>query len=313
MSFKVDGIIVLAGGEGMRLRPLTFDMPKILVPFMHYDTYLRYLLAYLDMSLPGIPVAISAGYKADQIQGLCFPGNPMVVVEDVPLGTGGAIVEAIKQTGFKYPLIMNGDCLMDDIDLDYFVASAQERDCWCTILGVWKHNASRYGNIRVDGDIISEFVEKSPIPLSTMDHRGLISSGIYIIDAKKYLDVTSHCNGRFSIEKEVFEKHHDIAIGYDKYIGSSDLNTYVDIGTIESYRDSQVRLAGGNPVIHKTAIIGSTTLIDNSIIHEGVHIGDGCLIDRCIIARNAVIEDNCELKNVCIAAKSIIKRGTRLC
>jgi D-glycero-alpha-D-manno-heptose 1-phosphate guanylyltransferase len=311
-NFEVDGIIVLAGGEGTRLRPLTFDVPKILVPFMN-NTYLYHLLSYLDMVLPDLPVAISAGYKADQLHNLCLPKDIFVVTETTPLGTGGAIVRAIKETGFKNPLVINGDCLIDDIDLEFFVREAQISDHWCTILGVWKHNASRYGNIQVEDDIIVRFVEKSPTPLARMGHRGLISSGIYIINSLKYLNLTSHCGERFSIEKEVFEKCNDMAVGYDRFIASYDMNSYIDIGTIESYRDSQVRIAGGNPVIHKTVVIGSATLVDNSVIHEGVRIGNNCLIDRCVIASNVTIEDNCELKDICIASRSVIKKGTKLC
>jgi len=300
MNSKVDGIIILAGGEGVRLRPLTYDMPKLMIPFLS-ETYLEYIINSVDNIIcHNIPVIISAGYKSDCID-ISNMHYTSIVKEDKPLGTGGAIRFTLQQSDFKNPLILNGDLVLNFFnDLSVMSNIHNTTPEWCTIMASEKYNPCRYGNIQHNNWIMTDFIEK---PSSPKSFKSLVSTGIYIINSEKYLQFTKDYPDFFSIEKDIFAF---CPPGIRIFQGGN----FSDIGTIESYRETQIRLNGGESVINKNCKIHPTAVINNSVIHKNVTIGANVIIDKCIIAQSSIIQDNCQLKNICIASNSVLQKGT---
>jgi len=219
--------VVLVGGEGTRLRPLTADTPKPMLPLAG-----RPLLAYTfdHLRRHGVERAVlSCGYLPTQIEehfGMETGGLGLEYrVEEQPLGTGGAIrfgAEGIDETF----LALNGDSLRA-ADLDALIAFHRDRGARATILLTPVPDPTRYGLVRLaDGGRVSGFLEKPrPEEIDT----DLINAGLYVLEPD-VLDLVAP-GKTVSIEREVFPRLveegtlHGLALpGY-----------WLDVGTPESY------------------------------------------------------------------------------
>lgn len=226
----VNTAVILAGGFGTRLQTVVADLPKPMAP-VNGQPFLDYQLNYLKHQ--GIKKAIlSLGHLAQKVQDHyknSFHGiEIMYVVEESPLGTGGAIRAALERVFEKEVLVLNGDSFFD-IDLQKFYNLHQNQESKISLALRRVNNASRYGTIQTNNDnrIIS-FKEKN-----SSEEAGTINAGIYLLDRELYLSLTS--TGAFSIEKDFFEKQLDQIVingfGFDGY--------FIDIGIPEDYAKAQ--------------------------------------------------------------------------
>jgi D-glycero-alpha-D-manno-heptose 1-phosphate guanylyltransferase len=192
-------VIILAGGLGTRLKEVVNDLPKPMAP-VNGKPFLYYLLDWLKQYQIE-KIILSAGYRSESIIdffGDSFSGIPInYLVEDKPLGTGGAVKYALQKTTDENILILNGDTYFP-IDLDRFRTFHSENNNLCSIALKRMQNFSRYGSVDCHDDTIIRFNEKKYCT------DGLISGGIYIVnreyfESKKLPDV-------FSIEKDILEK-----------------------------------------------------------------------------------------------------------
>jgi len=198
--------IILAGGKGTRLRPLTYEIPKPLVPIKG-KPILYHTLEELKRN--GIEnVIIAAGYKADSVikalgDGDKFGLNISYSVENRPLGTGGGLRKACDLVKDFPVLVINGDNLfhMDIPSFFKFHSSTKlSSEVIGTIALTTVEDTTGYGVVELEGSKIKKFYEKP----ERKPKSKLINTGIYI--AEKELVEMIPRNKFFSIEKQLFEK-----------------------------------------------------------------------------------------------------------
>ena len=157
--------LILAGGIGSRLRPLTNNLPKPMIPIFDRP-FLHWMLK--DLAERGITDAILAvNYLPDSIMSY-FEQNDVglnltSILEDKPLGTAGAVRNATSLLQDDKFLICNGD-IFTHIDLDALIQFHESRNAAITIVGTSVENPSAYGVLETDSlDRIERFVEKPSI------------------------------------------------------------------------------------------------------------------------------------------------------
>src|SRR5918997_1854908 len=194
--------VVLIGGKGTRLRPITYTMPKAMVPLRN-KPYIHYLIERLRAA--GLSGAVcSMGYLPDPLQGY-FARQELngfsleYVVEDHPLGTAGGIRMAAEHLGGGPVFATNGDVLTG-LGFVEGVAAHQDSGALATITLTSVEDPTAYGLVEVDHELrVRRFVEK---PGSDEVHTSLINAGVYVLE-REVLNMIPE--GReVSIEREVF-------------------------------------------------------------------------------------------------------------
>lgn len=177
-------------------------------------------------------VVLCTGYLADKIQshyGAGYLGMELLYShEQSPLGTGGAIRQAITQLEESEFLVLNGDSLFDVPLADFMTRHRHDQnDCSLALRAV--PEASRYGQVVLDGTRITSFLEKS-----ADKQAGLINGGIYLINKTVFMRSTP-MDKTFSIEKDFFQAQCAAlrmgGFAYDAY--------FIDIGIPEDYKQAQ--------------------------------------------------------------------------
>ena len=240
--------VVLAGGLGTRLRETVPDLPKCMAPVAG-KPFLSYVIDYLRMQ--GIERFIfSLGYKWGVIEEYLQKNYSTLdyssVIEEEPLGTGGAVQLAIKKSTTDDIAIANGDTLFK-ININKIAAVHMTTDSECTLALRAMKNFDRYGLVEVDekGKIIS-FREKQ------FYNDGLINGGVYLLNKNKFLNRS--LGEKFSFEKDYLEKFCDEG----KFYGSVQAGYFVDIGIPEDYQKAQTDLK--RPILDLTKIDKTWTL-----------------------------------------------------
>jgi len=337
--------VILVGGEGTRLRPLTINRPKPMVPILNRP-FLEHMIAYLKKHdiddvilalcyLPG-PIQDHFGDGSD------FGVRLTYVTEDSPLGTAGAVKNVerhLEETFF----VFNGD-IFTDLDLTEMMALHRERRAKVTIALTPVENPTIYGVVETDtGGRVRRFIEKpSPDAVTT----NMINAGAYIIEPEALGSIPDGCFCMF--ERELFPKL--VKTGEPVYAHPSDAY-WTDIGTPEKYlqlhhdllqKQATGALPGGETYvggacdIHPTAelegpiligrdcIIGpGVTVRGPSVVGPGCQVGAGSLIDRvvvwkntrfgqgvwaqgCLIAENVVLGDRSQIMERSILGDNVV-------
>lgn len=231
--------IILAGGEGLRLRPLTDKVPKVLLPLNNKPICLYQIDWLKGCQIKEIVFAV--GYLGDEIEeelgdGSKFGVKINYVKEDTPLDTAGALRNAfdsfyITENRFKdqYFVVLNGD-ILTDIDISGLLDFHLKKDSLVTILLVKSSNSSSYGVVSCSPDgRIKRFNEKLEIKGGA-----LINAGIYVVrsEAIEYIPKGK----RYSFEREfipdLIEK--DLPI-----YGYQTSGYWIDVGIPERYFQAQ--------------------------------------------------------------------------
>ncbi|MEY2468009.1 MAG: mannose-phosphate guanylyltransferase, partial [Actinomycetota bacterium] len=175
--------VVLVGGEGTRLRPLTYTTPKQLLPVAGVPMLERVVT---HLAAHGVDdVILSMGYKPDAFL-TAYPdhvcaGTPVrYVVEAEPLDTGGAIAYAADETsiGERF-LVVNGDVLTD-VNYTALIELHDARGAWATIGLTPVEDPSRFGVVVTDSDgRVTAFIEKPPEGTAPTN---LINAGVYVME-----------------------------------------------------------------------------------------------------------------------------------
>ena len=155
--------IILAGGKGTRLQSVISSLPKPMAPIAG-NPFLEYLLLQLK-SFSVNDILLSVGYKKDSVisyfsNGSKWDINIAYVPENVPLGTGGAIREALRFIDDEYVLVLNGDSYIN-VDLSHYINWHFRKECNASIVITKMDNTSRYGTIELDiKDRINNDIDK---------------------------------------------------------------------------------------------------------------------------------------------------------
>lgn len=220
---------ILAGGKGTRLRPITNEIPKPMVP-LHDKPILQHALDLFKKY--GITdIVMSIGYKGEKIKeyfgnGSRFGVNIIYLEETEPLGTAGPLNIARQHLADTF-VMCNADELKN-VDLNEMYLFHKENSALATIALTTVPDPSQYGVAKLTGSRILEFIEK-PEPGTTPSN--LINAGLYILEPA-VLDIIP--KGASSIEREVFPK-----IAADgKLFGFPFSGQWFDTGTLERYEEA---------------------------------------------------------------------------
>jgi len=328
--------LFLAGGMGTRLQPLTDKLPKPMVPIMNKPLLERTML---NLKKCGISeVIISTCYQPEYIKDYFGNGDHLnlkikYIVEDSPMGTGGAIKKA--EDYFKESFVVFNSDILSDIDLSKMIDFHKSKQVLATIAVTEVQDPSIYGVIEYDtrGYVVS-FKEK-PKPGETSSKS--INAGIYIFEPAIFKMIAG--NRAISIEREIFPKLLEKA----QKIGAYQSGSYwMDIGTIEKYKqthkdimDGKCRLVaynsnsdnislGKNVKIHPTskiigpayigddAVIGAKVIIKHSVIGDNVFIGAESRITGSILWDNIIISKNVRLINTIVTSNCCVDKDKNL-
>jgi mannose-1-phosphate guanylyltransferase len=339
--------LILVGGEGTRLRPLTETVPKPVMPLAGRP-FLSYMTDWLGRH--GVEeVVLASGFGADRLRAVLGEGGDgprlRYVEEPEPRGTAGAIKFAAEQLRDRF-LALNGDVLTD-LDLTALISFHEQHDSRAT-LGLYPvDDATGYGLVRrgEDGAIL-EFLEK---PEPGQAGPGEINAGTYVLE-RSVLDLVP--DGRMvSIEREVFPRLigqglHGLPLdGYWMDIGTPDrylqatwdilerrvqtklgerldgsgrlVCDEVELGPYariegpalvqEGARLGAGAVVGPQAVIGPGCDIGAGAAITSSVLHESCRIGDGATVQEAIVGAGVEV-----VKGASVGAGSVIGAGERV-
>ena len=334
--------VIMAGGEGTRLRPLTLKMPKPLVPVLG-ESVINYIIRLLKkhnvsdaaITLMFLPEQIKEKYRNN------FEGVNLVYFEETsPLGTAGSVKntksflldESIKSHE-DFFIVISGDALCDT-DITKAVNFHKKSNSDVTIVLSKSENPLEFGGVVTDtGDsgVIEAFIEK---PSWSQVFTDTINTGIYIIN-NKILDLIPD-KKFYDFGKDLFPL---ILKNKEKYkmTGYYDENYWCDVGDLNAYYQCNMDALNGKiaiivgdgvldvprishiPRIHQYHSIGENCDITGSIIHDGVVIGDNVKIIKSIICKNTKIGDNVIINEGCIIGQdcnikqnAIISNGVKI-
>ncbi len=267
--------LILAGGYGKRLWPLTRSIPKCLLP-INNKPIIEYQLELLrDCS----EIIIATNYLEDRIRDYLKEhghDNVRINSEKEPLGTGGAILNARDMLGSEF-LVLNGD-IISDCDVGKMAAIGKTHDA-SVIMAHEKDNVSRYGLLEIGkGCRIERFIEKSPTTQG-----GWINAGVYYFTDKLFSSIPK--KGFASLEKDVFPilASEKMLFAY-RYKGG-----WFDVGTREDFINANISLSGSSNVFGNNCRI-ENSMIRNSVMLDNVQITDSFVSDS-IIGSNKNIQD----------------------
>ena len=283
--------VVLVGGFGTRLRPLTNDVPKPMLPVVN-----RPMISHLveRLAAGGVTqVVLALGFKpepfAEAFPGGTVPGLPDVrvdyAVEPEPLDTGGAIAFAARHVGVEGTFVVaNGDVICD-LDLAWLVGEHRRVGRDATIHLTPVEDPSAFGVVETDGPIVRRFVEK-PGPGET--DSDLINAGTYVFEPA-VLDLIDP--GRpVSIERTIFPAL--VAEGRLTAVASDDY--WLDAGRPETYLQANLDLLSGvrgsaADGIAAGASVGTDAVVELSVVGAGAEIGPGSRVVRSVLLPGAVV------------------------
>jgi len=260
--------IILAGGLGTRLRSVVSDVPKCMAPVAGRP-FLFYVINYLRSE--GVESFIfSLGYKheivenylADQFATL----NYTIVIEEEPLGTGGATRLACQQAVSSNVLLANGDTLFR-VNLKALFLFHSEKNAVCTLSLKPMIDFDRYGVVELNKDqTIKNFREKQ------FYKSGLINGGLYILNVNQFL--RKDFAEKFSFEKDYLEASLDYNVGgspnakEQKFAGFVEDNYFIDIGIPEDFSKAQLDFRSVNIDLKKITKNWTLFLDRDGVINE---------------------------------------------
>jgi NDP-sugar pyrophosphorylase family protein len=231
--------VILCGGLGTRLRPLTFVTPKPMLP-VGYQPLLEYLIRYLKR-FEFDRVVLAVGYLQEQIVRYFSAGERLGVkilysFEKEPLDTGGALKAVQRQINSDF-LVLNGDVVFDSIDVDRLLYFHRTSGAVATVVLTRRPDVKRYGIVQLrDDKTISQFIEK---PKHGPAGENWINAGVYLLKPAIFAHIPS--KRRVSLERDVFPKLAEDG----KIVGYRYEGYWADLGTPEDYMQVQRDLMTG--------------------------------------------------------------------
>jgi mannose-1-phosphate guanylyltransferase len=323
--------VVLVGGEGTRLRPLTETMPKPLVPLMGRPS-LDHVLDHLGRH--GVhEVVLSSSYLEATfhafIQARADEPRITWITEEEPLGTGGAIVHALPHLGDEPFFALNGD-ILTDLDLTAMLAWHREHGAAATIALHHVEDARPCGLVPTEPDgRVLEFREKPAEPIP-----GDINAGTYLLDPAALRAWPS--GTALSIEREIFP---ELIRRESPVYGFLSGAYWLDLGTPEKYLrahfDILEGLVRGEPhvaspsvapsarvdlrahlgrwvVVGADATVGADAQVDDSVLLEGAVVQDGARVSDSILGPRSTVGAGATVVGCVLAEGARVAAGSAL-
>jgi len=333
--------LILAGGKGTRLRPLTMHTPKPIVPIAN-QPFLLYQLELLKRA-DVRDVILSLSYQPQKIEDKLGDGTDYNVrisyaVETSPLGTAGAYRNAASMIS-ETTVVFNGDVLTD-IDMNDVIRFHRERQAAATIVLAPVPNPTAYGLVETEEDgRVRRFLEKPKPEEVTCD---TINAGIYVLEPR-VLDYVPE-GEPFMFEYGVFPQLLEREEPFFAYIWRG---YWRDIGTASSYLQANLDVIAGrinllprgsgergekfdptaeveapstvepsctlkagvkiiNSVLSRNCYIEERARIENSVVRAGTRVGAGSTLEGSVIGKGCHIGRSVEIKSAVLGDKSVV-------
>jgi mannose-1-phosphate guanylyltransferase len=323
--------LVLAGGEGTRLRPLTLTTPKPVMPLAGRP-FLSFMLDWVH-SHGADEVILSCGFMSDEVKsvlGDIYDGMRLRhVTEDEPLGTAGPVRLAHDEGLLEERvLVLNGDVLTD-IDLSAELDQHERTGARATLALYPVGDTSSYGVVPTGDDgQVTEFIEKGGGEAPT----NRINAGAYVIERDVIESIPS---GRaVSFERELFPS----LVGNGLY-GYDAAGYWIDIGTPERYLEATWDLLAGRmpstlpprdetgsliyencllagahvgpqSVLGRHCSVGTDARVERSVLHERVHVGADATVVESVLAEGVRVGERARVgPDAMVGANAVIEAG----
>lgn len=306
--------VILAAGEGTRMRPLTAERPKVMLPLANRPMLEHLVRAVTEAGITAITLVV--GYGEREVREWFGDGSRLgvtirYVVQRRQLGTADAL-RATKGLVTDRFLMLNGDMIVDAADL----ADLCTREAPC--MGVYESDHPQdYGVVTIEGDLITGLEEKSRQPKSRM-----INAGVYLFDPEIYKrleGVPLSGRGEYELTDALADY---IAEGR---LSAYRLSTWMDVGAPWDLLDASATLLSRmNPACEGTVedgvvVHGKLVLGKNSVVKAGTYIEGDCIVgEGCTIGPHAYIRgstaigDGCHIGHAVEVKNSIVFAGTKV-
>ncbi|MFH1087642.1 MAG: NDP-sugar synthase [Chloroflexota bacterium] len=283
--------VILVGGEGTRLRPLSYILPKAMMPVLG-KPFLEHLISRLRAHRVD-EIVLALSYKAQLLMDHFGDGSRLGVrlhycLEDPPLGTAGAVKNAAQYLDGPI-FVLNGD-IFTDLDFSAMLEFHRARKSEVTIALTPVEDPSAFGVVETDaaGRVVG-FVEKPP---SGQVKTNMINAGVYIVEPEIVGLVPDRCFYMF--EHSLFPR----CISDSRPFFAYPMNDYwIDMGTVERYRQLNCDLLRGR----SRQVAG----------YPGMHLGKDCVLDPrarleepLFMAEGCVVESRAELRGPVVMGRS---------
>jgi mannose-1-phosphate guanylyltransferase len=294
--------LILAGGEGTRLRPLTYTTPKPVMPLAGRP-FLSFMLDWAHGH--GVDeVILSCGFLSDGVKrvlGDIYDGMRLrYVVEEEPLGTAGPVRLALDEDVLEERLIvLNGDVLTD-IDLTAELDQHARTDARVTLALYPVDDTASYGVVPTDADgRVEAFLEKAEGETPT----NRINAGAYVVEREVIESIPA---GRpVSFEREVFPGL--VGEGLYGYLAEG---YWIDIGTPQRYLESTWDLLAGRVQSKLPPRDETGSLVDESCLVSGAHVGPQSVLGRhCSVGSDSRIERSVLHDRVIVGADATVRES----
>ena len=311
--------LILAGGFGTRLRPLTYSRPKHLLPIANvphiehvFDLLQRHGVDDVVLLTSYLAEAFDATVEQAALRGLTVE----VAHEIEPLGTAGALKNAQELVGDGTFLAFNGDVLTD-VDLDAIVAWHGERGAEATIVLTPVDDPSAYGVVPTErsGRVLG-FIEKPPRDEAPTN---LINAGVYVLEPR-VLDRIPQ-GSVYSAERELFPEI--VAEGRMYALGTTAY--WMDIGTPEKFLQANLdALSGrysfdrmrppdkGSNLLAEGARVHPSARVSSSCLGSGARVDAGATVERAVLLPGAVVGSDATVRNSTLGEAARVEAGVEV-
>ncbi len=312
--------VILAGGEATRLRPLTCNTPKVMVPVLNRP-FFEHLIDYLKMHNI-LDIILAVGKLSEQVEHYFGDGSKFSVrltysTEDFPMGTAGAVKNAERFLDDSF-IVFNGD-IFTNIDLSTMIRLHRQNKAIASLALTPVDDPTIYGVVETDSQaMVKRFIEK---PSRDKVTTNMINAGIYILGPDILSYITPNIFSMF--ERDVFPPLLDRGQAIYSY---SSQDYWIDIGSPKKLREAD-RVLRENELeeniseeanVSEQASIGEKVKIEENVtvedgatikkytvLCEGAHIGPNTVIEESTVGKDAQLE-NCHIQSSLLFEENII-------
>ncbi len=302
--------LILAGGKGTRLRPLTVYTPKPVVPVLNRPFLLYQIDLLREAGITDITLSLS--YQPDKIEhvvgsGSEFGVNLRYVTEPSPMGTGGAYKFAADNFS-ETTIVFNGD-ILTNLDIRKVIDLHKSKNAAATITLAGVDDPSRYGVVQTGSDgEVRRFLEKPKAEELAEIGINTINAGIYILEPSILELIVKDTNRSF--EYDVFPEILKRELPFFAYVMGDEY--WLDIGTPPSYLKAHHDLLGGKIEGFETVAPGSSDVATSAEIDKFSVLGDGCTVKPGARIVNSVIGAGVSVEEKAVIENSVVWSHTRI-
>ena len=299
--------ILLVGGRGTRLAPITSEIPKPMLPVACKPVTEHQILAAQRAGITTLVLATS--YLSEVFIPYFGDGSKWGIdlryaVEKEPLGTGGAIANAAahldKGPSDEAVVIFNGDVLSQH-NLAAQIDFHKEANADVTLHLIQVEDARAFGCVPTSADgQVEAFLEKMENPVTNWINAGWYVFSRAVIDSIPRDTVVS-------VERETFPQ---LISEKRRVFGYKEAAYWLDIGNPGALFKGSRDLVGGNSLVSPSADVDSTAVLTGGTsIGAGAQIGAGAILDNCIVSAGAIVKPSARLTRTFLAAASVVDEG----